>query len=923
MTAKRGTPESKPGAMPQPIAGMQQPTTPGAPDSAMAAPNTSAAMPVPATHQAAADGGMPRLSSAAPGAAMMQPAGQAMGASAAPAPEGAASRPAMPQPDAMRAGSGAGDGGLPRFPSSNGGGSGPQYEKGVVEVQFREGVTPNVMPANSAQAPAIGSRSASRPGAGALDEINQLLQRYKAVRAEPTFAGTVEEGDRARTTATQQGIVVPHLNDFMTLHFPPDANVAEIAEQLSKLADVERAVPVPVARPPVEAEAPPRPAVRPQANRELAVGELPPIGAPLGEPLVGTSGVMVLNPVTGLENQWYIFRCGINQAWSSAAGTNVVVADVDWGFRTSHEDLSGRIVKTYNAVDGSTNVTTGGSVFHGTGVMGLAGAAVNGKGMAGIAYEAQLWGVQGDSGPGVPLGGNAWARGIDWVRTTDSGGRRKVLILEVQTGAFGNYEQVPSVNAAIKTAIAAGVVVCVAAGNGDRDAGLDDAGNPFPATGSILVGATSYDPAINPRAWFSNFSPNVVVAAPGDPNHDLTLNSASNTAYRNDFGGTSGATPKVAGVAALMLGANPSLTHAQVRGILNSTGTAVTTAAGKPVGTFLNAAAALRAATGGAVGRMEVFARGTDKAVWHLWQTAPNNGWSGWASLGGWVDIIKSGRNADGRLELFARGSDAALWHIWQTAPGGGWSGWQSMGGWIDLIEVARNQDGRLEVFARGSDGAVWHQWQTAPNNGWSGWASLGGWIDRLKVASNQDGRLEIFGRGSDGALWHNWQTAPNNGWSGWASLGGWIDLLEVGRNADGRLEIFARGSDGALWHKWQTAPNNGWSGWASLGGWIDLISVGNNADGRIEVFARGSDRAVWHIWQTAPNNGWSGWGSLGGWVDRLQVSRNADGRLEIFARGSDHALWHQWQTAPNNGWSGWASLGGVIDSVEVAQNAP
>jgi hypothetical protein len=923
MTAKRGTPESKPAAMPAPIAGMQQPTTPGAPDSAMAAPNTAAAMPVPATHQAAADGGMPRLSSAAPGAAMMQPAGQAMGASAAPPPEGAASRPAMPQPDAMRARSGSGDGGLPRFPSSNGGGSGPQYEKGVVEVQFREGVTPNVMPANSAQAPAIGSRSASRPGAGALDEINQLLQRYKAVRAEPTFTGTVEEGDRARTTATQQGIVVPHLNDFMTLHFPPDANVAEIAEQLSKLADVERAVPVPVARPPVEAEAPPRPAVRPQANRELAVGELPPIGAPLGEPLVGTSGLVVLNPVTGLENQWYIFRCGINQAWSSAAGTNVVVADVDWGFRTSHEDLSGRIVKTYNAVDGSTNVTTGGSVFHGTGVMGLAGAAVNGKGMAGIAYEAQLWGVQGDSGPGVPLGGNAWARGIDWVRTTDSGGRRKVLILEVQTGAFGNYEQVPSVNAAIKTAIAAGVVVCVAAGNGDRDAGLDDAGKPFPATGSILVGATSYDPAINPRAWFSNFSPNVVVAAPGDPNHDLTLNSASNTAYRNDFGGTSGATPKVAGVAALMLGANPSLTHAQVRGILNSTGTAVTTAAGKPVGTFLNAAAALRAATGGAVGRMEVFARGTDKAVWHLWQTAPNNGWSGWASLGGWVDIIKSGRNADGRLELFARGSDAALWHIWQTAPGGGWSGWQSMGGWIDLIEVARNQDGRLEVFARGSDGAVWHQWQTAPNNGWSGWASLGGWIDRLKVASNQDGRLEIFGRGSDGALWHNWQTAPNNGWSGWASLGGWIDLLEVGRNADGRLEIFARGSDGALWHKWQTAPNNGWSGWASLGGWIDLISAGSNADGRIEVFARGSDRAVWHIWQTAPNNGWSGWGSLGGWVDRLQVSRNADGRQEIFARGSDHALWHQWQTAPNNGWSGWASLGGVIDSVEVAQNAP
>jgi acylphosphatase len=876
-------------------------------------------MPVPATHQAARDDVMPRPSSDASATGMAQQVMQAIGASAAPPPAGAGAGGAMPQPGNMHSGSG--EGGIPRFPTPDSGRSGPQYEQGVVEVQFREGVAPNVMSPSSAKAPAIGSRSASSPAAASLDQVNQLLQRYKAVSAEPTFTGTVEEGDRARSTASAQGIDVPHLNDFVTLHFPPDANVAEIAEQLSALDEVERAVPVPVARPPQDVEAPPRPALRPAGNRDTSGDEQPPTGAPLNEPLVGAGGVVTLNPATGRENQWYIFRCGINQAWSGAAGANVVVADVDWGFRTTHEDLAGRIVKTYNAVDGTANVTNGGSVFHGTGVLGLAGAAVNGKGMAGIAYEAQLWGIQGDSGTGTPLGGNAWARGIDWVRTTDSGGRRKVIILEVQTGAFGNYEQVPSVNAAIKTAIAAGVVVCVAAGNGDRDAGLDDAGNPFPATGSILVGATSYDAATNPRAWFSNFGPTVVVAAPGDSAHDLTCDSSSNTAYRNGFGGTSGATPKVAGVVALLLGANPSLTHAQIRGILNSTGTAVTTAAGKPVGSFMNAAAAMSAATGGAVGRMEVFARGTDKAVWHMWQTAPSNGWSGWASMGGWVDIIKTGRNADGRLELFARGSDAALWHIWQNSAGGSLSGWQSLGGWIDLIEVGRNQDGRLEVFARGSDGAVWHKWQTAPNNGWSGWASLGGWIDRLKVASKQDGRIEIFARGTEGALWHNWQTAPNSGWSGWASLGGWIDRVEVGRNADCRLEMFARGSDGALWHKWQTAPNSGWSGWASLGGWIDQITVGSNADGRLEVFARGSDKAVWHMWQTAPNNGWSGWASQGGWVDRLAVSRNADGRLELFARGSDAALWHLWQVAPNSGWSGWASLGGVIDSIEVAQN--
>jgi hypothetical protein len=137
-----------------------------------------------------------------------------------------------------------------------------------------------------------------------------------------------------------------------------------------------------------------------------------------------------------------------------------------------------------------------------------------------------------------------------------------------------------------------------------------------------------------------------------------------------------------------------------------------------------------------------------------------------------------------GRLEVIARGSDQALWHMWQVAPNNGWSGWESLGGWIDSPVISRNADGRLEIFVIGSDHALWHKWQVAPNNGWSGWESLGGWIDRLALGQNADGRLEVFARGSDGALWHMWQTAPNNGWSGWESLGGWIDQLTVGQNA-------------------------------------------------------------------------------------------------------------------------------------------
>jgi len=309
-------------------------------------------------------------------------------------------------------------------------------------------------------------------------------------------------------------------------------------------------------------------------------------------------------------------------------------------------------------------------------------------------------------------------------------------------------------------------------------------------------------------------------------------------------------------------------------------------------------------------GRLEVFARGTDAALWHIWQTARSNGWSGWGSLGGWITGRNAVvRNADGRLEIFVRGADGALWHQWQTAPSNGWSGWASLGGGIsDLFTVGVNADGRIEVFAQGTDHGLWHIWQTAPSNGWSGWAPMGGQIQTvLSVANNADGRLEVFTKGLDNALWHIWQTAPSNGWSGWGSMGGaLLDLLAAGRNADGRLELFVRGTDSGLYHIWQTSPSDGWSGWGSMGGAInDVLVLGTNADGRLEVFARGTDNGLWHQWQTAPSNGWSGWAPMGGQIaDLAAVDNNADGRLEVFVRGFDSGLWHIWQTAPSNGWN-------------------
>ncbi len=79
-------------------------------------------------------------------------------------------------------------------------------------------------------------------------------------------------------------------------------------------------------------------------------------------------------------------------------------------------------------------------------------------------------------------------------------------------------------------------------------------------------------------------------------------------------------------------------------------------------------------------------------------------------------------RNQDGRLEVFVRGQDGALWHKWQDSPNCCWSNWASEGGTIrGNPAVVRQQNGALEVFARGQDGYMYKKYQTCSWCGWSG----------------------------------------------------------------------------------------------------------------------------------------------------------------------------------------------------------
>lgn len=216
----------------------------------------------------------------------------------------------------------------------------------------------------------------------------------------------------------------------------------------------------------------------------------------------------------------------------------------------------------------------------------------------------------------------------------------------------------------------------------------------------------------------------------------------------------------------------------------------------------------------------------------------------GWETLGG---FLSSGPDvcswSAGRLDVFARGGDNALYHKYFE---NGWSDWESLGG--ELIfgpDVCSARPGHLDVYVRGADNALWHKY--FDENGWSEWESLGGILTSDPTAvSWGNNRIDVFARGGDNALWHKWF---DGAWSDWESLGGSLSSgPDVCSARLGHLDVYVRGDDNALWHRW--FDQNGWSNWESLGGLLtsDPAAV-SWSDNRIDVFVRGGDFALYHKW--------------------------------------------------------------------------
>lgn len=230
----------------------------------------------------------------------------------------------------------------------------------------------------------------------------------------------------------------------------------------------------------------------------------------------------------------------------TGAGVNVYI--VDSGVRQSHEQFTGRAVagtdpvsstQKSQAVDPRASDCDG----HGTHVAGLAAGS-----SVGVARGATVIAVRVLNCEGLGTVDNVVAA-LKWVRSHHVSGTAAVVNLSIGVDRGDNGD---AIDDQIQRLINEGVVVTVAAGNGDDNGTPFDACDISPAhvTGALTVGASNQTDQV---AGYSNRGACLDLFAPGGDSFGKILSAWKNsdTDYQLDVG-TSMASPLVAGYAALL-----------------------------------------------------------------------------------------------------------------------------------------------------------------------------------------------------------------------------------------------------------------------------------------------------------------------------------------------------------------------------------
>ncbi len=261
-----------------------------------------------------------------------------------------------------------------------------------------------------------------------------------------------------------------------------------------------------------------------------------------------------------LKDQYALDLMHVKEAWTSIDTANdVIIAIVDTGIDTDHEEFSGRILQSsYNS---RTKVTSTSSLSHieddhghGTMVAGIIAANKNNsKGIAGIVQGSMLLIIKANNvdnplteeDESNTFQESSIAEAIHYARQQGA----DVINLSLGSSATNSVTK-----DAVDQALAAGLIVIGASGNDG------DTTKYYPASYPGVLSVGSVDAQSNVSV-FSNRNDAIDVSAPGSQITSTAINNSYATGS-----GTSFAAPQVAGVVALMISYFPDMDSA---GIIN------------------------------------------------------------------------------------------------------------------------------------------------------------------------------------------------------------------------------------------------------------------------------------------------------------------------------------------------------------------
>ena len=254
-----------------------------------------------------------------------------------------------------------------------------------------------------------------------------------------------------------------------------------------------------------------------------------------------------------LDQQWGLTAIGAPSVWTISRGVGVTVAVIDSG-SGPHPDLdanldAGRTMFGFIDSAGEIDVDVAGHGSHVAGI--IAAVADNAIGGSGVAPQSRI----------LPI------RVLDSLGSGDSKDVSKAVRFAVDSGvrvinlSLGGSTESTSLTAAIQYAVDRNVLVVAAAGNGAADSTPK-----WPGASDLTIAVTAVD-RYNSVTSFDQRGDYIDIAAPGSS----ILSTASND-YKIQSG-TSMAAAFVSGAAALLFAAQPSITAAQVRDVLQRTST--------------------------------------------------------------------------------------------------------------------------------------------------------------------------------------------------------------------------------------------------------------------------------------------------------------------------------------------------------------